>query len=102
MPSESAPSPGKVSRRSLVLAGIVASLVVVFLVLNGISSRNASEAKLKETTDALSVPTVAVVQPGLGGNKLSLDLPGRLEQIPVNCVYIRHGGSSSWRDVGRG
>jgi NAD(P)-dependent dehydrogenase (short-subunit alcohol dehydrogenase family) len=25
----------------------------------------------------------------------------RLEQIPVNYVYIRHGGSSSWRDADR-
>jgi hypothetical protein len=79
MSSESAPAPGKVSRRSLALAGIVAGLVVVFVVVNGMSSRNASEAKLKETTDAQAVPTVAVIQPGLGGNKSSLDLPGRLE-----------------------
>lgn len=92
MPSESVPAPAKASRRSLVLAGIVASLVVVFVVINGISSRNASEAKLKETTEALSVPTVAVVQPGLGGNKLSLDLPGRLEAYSRAPIYARVSG----------
>ena len=63
MSSESAPAPGKVSRRSLALAGIVAGLVVVFVVVNGVWSRNASEAKLKERTDAQSVPTVAVIEP---------------------------------------
>ena len=49
---------------------------MVFVVVNGVWSRNASEAKLKETTDAQSVPTVAVIKPDLGGNKSSLDLPG--------------------------
>lgn len=86
------PAPGKVSRRSLALAAILALLVVVFVVVNGVWSRNASEAKLKETTDALAVPTVAVIQPGLGGNKSSLDLPGRLEAYSRAPIYARVSG----------
>ncbi len=39
MPSESAPPSGKVSRRGLALTGIVAGLVVVFVVVNGVWSR---------------------------------------------------------------
>jgi RND family efflux transporter MFP subunit len=92
MSSESVPPPGKVSRRGLALAGIVVGLVLVFVVVNGVWSRNASEAKLKETTDAMSVPTVAVIQPGLGGNKSSLDLPGRLEAYSRAPIYARVSG----------
>ena len=92
MSSESAPAPGKVSRRSLALAGVVAALVVVFVVVNGVWSRNSSEAKLKETTDAMAVPTVAVIKPGVGGNKSSLDLPGRLEAYSRAPIYARVSG----------
>jgi RND family efflux transporter MFP subunit len=93
MSSESAPAfPGKVSRRSLAFAGVVAGLVVVFVVVNGVWSRNASEARLKETTDALSVPTVALIQPEVGGNKSSLDLPGRLEAYSRAPIYARVSG----------
>lgn len=93
MSPESAPSPpGKVSRRGLALAGLLAALVVIFVVVNGIWSRNASEARLKETTETLAVPTVAVIQPGLGGNKSSLDLPGRLEAYSRAPIYARVSG----------
>lgn len=92
MPSESLPRPGRVSRRGLTLAGIVVGLVLVFVVVHGVWIRNASEAKLKETTDALSVPTVAVVQPELGANKSSLDLPGRLEAYSRAPIYSRVSG----------
>jgi len=102
MSSESVPPPGKVSRRSLALAGIVAGLVVVFVVVNGVWSRNASEAKLKETTDAQSIPTVAVIKPDLGGNKSSLDLPGRLEAYSRAPIYSRVSGFlKAWHvDIG--
>jgi len=92
MPFESVPPPAGVSRRSLALAGAVVALVAVFVVVNGVWSRNASEARLKETTDALAVPTVAVIQPGIGGNKSSLDLPGRLEAYSRAPIYARVSG----------
>jgi len=103
MPSESAPPSGKVSRRGLALTGIVAGLVVVFVVVNGVWSRNASEAKLKETTDAMAVPTVALIEPGLGGNKSSLDLPGRLEAYSRAPIYARVSGflKAYYVDIGQ-
>ena len=68
------------------------ALVVVVVVANGVWSRNASEAKLKEWTDAQSVPTVAVIEPDVGGNKSSLDLPGRLEAYSRAPIYARVSG----------
>jgi RND family efflux transporter MFP subunit len=92
VPAAPPPPPGKVSGRSLALAGVVGALVVVFVVVNGVWSRNSSEAKLKETTEAQSVPTVALIKPGLGGNKSSLDLPGRLEAYSRAPIYARVSG----------
>jgi RND family efflux transporter MFP subunit len=92
MSPESVGTSGKVSVRRLVIAGLIAGLVVLFVVVNGIWSRNASEARLKQDTEAQSVPTVAVIQPGLGGNKSSLDLPGRLEAYARAPIYARVGG----------
>jgi len=43
MSSESVPPPGKVSRRSLALSGIVAGLVVVFVVVNGVWTKPPTE-----------------------------------------------------------
>jgi RND family efflux transporter MFP subunit len=92
MPFESAPPPAKVTRRGLALAGLVAGLVLAFVVVNGVWSRNASEAGLKEMTDTHSVPTVAVIEPNLGGNKSSLDLPGRLVAYSRAPIYARVSG----------
>lgn len=92
MSSEPIPPPGKVSRRGLALAGLVAGLVIVFVVVNGVWSRNASEARLKETTDAMAVPTVALIEPETGGNKSFLDLPGRLEAYSRAPIYARVSG----------
>jgi RND family efflux transporter MFP subunit len=92
MSPEPAVAPRKVSRSGLAITGIVGALVVVFVVVNGIWSRNASEARLKETTLAQSVPTVAVVRPTTGGNKSSLDLPGRLEAYARAPIYARVSG----------
>jgi RND family efflux transporter MFP subunit len=90
--SVSPPPPGKVSRRGLAIVGIIVALAVVFVVVNGIWSRNASEAKLKETTDAMAIPTVAVIAPEVGGGKTSLDLPGRLEAYSRAPIYARVSG----------
>lgn len=94
--------PGKVSGRRLMIAGLVAGLVVLLVVVNGVWSRNASEARLKQETEAQAVPTVAVIKPGTGGNKSSLDLPGRLEAYARAPIYARVGGFlKAWHvDIG--
>ncbi|MBN9087489.1 MAG: efflux RND transporter periplasmic adaptor subunit [Reyranella sp.] len=87
------PSPsGKVSRRSLMIVGLIVALAAAFVVVNGVGSRNASEARLKEMTATQSVATVAVIAPSVGGNKSSLELPGRLEAYSRAPIYARVSG----------
>jgi len=102
MSPESVPSAGKVSRRGLAVAGVAAALVVTVVVVNGVWSRNASEARLKEATNAQSIPVVAVVKPTVGGNKSTLDLPGRLEAYARAPIYARVSGFlKAWHvDIG--
>jgi RND family efflux transporter MFP subunit len=92
MSPETAPAPRRVTRRGLALAGIIGAIVVVLVVVNGIWSRNSSEARLKEVTLAQSTPTVSVVLPTRGANKSSLDLPGRLEAFARAPIYARVSG----------
>ena len=93
MSSDTPPAASKPrSRRGLALFGIAAALGLGAVVVNGIWSRQASEAKLKESTDVQAVPTVSVISPSTGANKTSLDLPGRLEAISRAPIYARVGG----------
>ncbi|TAJ89137.1 MAG: efflux RND transporter periplasmic adaptor subunit [Reyranella sp.] len=85
-------APKSRSRRGLVLFGLAAALGLAAVVVNGIWSRQASEARLKEWTDTQAVPTVSVVSPSTGANKTSLDLPGRLEAYSRAPIYARVGG----------
>ncbi len=86
------PPTGKVSRRGLALTGMIAIVLVTVVVVDGVWSRNASDARLKEVTNAQAVPTVAVIQPTVGANPSSLDLPGRLEAYSRAPIYARVGG----------
>lgn len=80
------------SRRGLALFGIAAALGLGAVVVNGIWSRQASEARLKEWTDTQATPAVSVLNPTTGANKTSLDLPGRLEAYSRAPIYARVGG----------
>ncbi len=92
MPADPALVPRQVSRRGLAIAAIVAGLVLLLVVVNGIWSRNSSEARLQQLSEAEAVPTVAVVMPELVANKTSLDLPGRLEAYTRAPIYARVSG----------
>ena len=92
MPFEAAPQTSHKSRRGLAVAGIAGVLVVVLVVGNGLWTRNASQARLKEWTDAQATPVVNVVSPATANNKPSLDLPGRLEAYSRAPIYARVGG----------
>ncbi len=92
MSPETTPAAKPKSRRGLAVAGIVGTLALVLVAANGILSRHASEAKLKEVTETLAVPTVSVISPTTGANKSSLDLPGRLEAYARAPIYARVGG----------
>ena len=91
-PEQISAPPKKVSRRGLTIAGLIAALVVIVVVVNGIWSRNSSEARLKETTDTLAIPTVSLIVPSANGNKSNLDLPGRLEAYNRAPIYARVSG----------
>jgi RND family efflux transporter MFP subunit len=93
MPPESPTgAPAKSRRRGLAIAGLAGLLVVVLVVASGLWNRNASEAKLKQWTDAQAIPVVSIVQPTNSANQSSLDLPGRLEAYIRAPIYARVGG----------
>ncbi len=102
MPPESPPGASRKPQRGLAIAGLAALLVVVLVVASGLWNRNASEAKLKQWTDAQAIPVVSVVQPANSANQSSLDLPGRLEAYTRAPIYARVGGFlKAWHvDIG--
>ena len=81
----------------LALAGGAAYVAVA-----GITSRQASFAKLRETAVARAVPTVNAAPPSTQGNIISLDLPGRLQAYARAELFARvNGYISSWKaDIG--
>ena len=87
-----APRAGGRSRRGLALAGVAGAALLAFVVASGLWNRNASQAKLKEWTDAQALPAVGVVQPTRSANKSTLDLPGRLEAFTRAPIYARVAG----------
>jgi len=89
MPRDTPPTTSRLSRRGLVIAGVAVVLGLGFVVSNGIASRSATDVHLRDWTEAQAVPTVSVVTPGGGGNKSSLDLPGRLEAYARAPIYAR-------------
>jgi len=82
----------RVPRRGLAISGLIAALVLSFVVVNGIWSRNSNSARLKELADSEAIPTVAVITPQLAANRSSLDLPGRLEAYSRAPIYARVSG----------
>ena len=96
---QSAPN---VSRRKLRVAGLIAVIVAVAIVVSGLVSRARGAAQLREWTTEQSVPTVAVVAPGTGGDASTLDLPGRLEAYSRASLFARVSGYlKSWSvDIG--
>jgi RND family efflux transporter MFP subunit len=91
-PEQGSSPPKKVSRRGLAVTGTIGAIVVALLVVNGVWTRNSSEARLKETTEKLALPTVGVIAPSHQGNKSNLDLPGRLEAYYRAPIYARVSG----------
>ena len=92
MPRDTPPTASRLSRRGLVIAGIVIVAGLGFVVSSGIASRGATDVRLREWTEAQAVPTVSVIMPNSGGNKSSLDLPGRLEAYARAPIYARVSG----------
>jgi RND family efflux transporter MFP subunit len=105
MPSENstpAASPDRVSRPALRIVGIVGVIAAIAIVVIGLVTRASGNARLKEWTEAQSVPTVAVVAPKPASDSGTLDLPGRLEAYTRAPLYARTSGYvKSWKaDIG--
>jgi RND family efflux transporter MFP subunit len=92
MPPESLSPVPKPRRRSLTIGGTVVALALVVVVVNGIVDRKSSAARLRETTEAQALPTVALVAPSSAVNTSRLDLPGRLEAYNRAPIYARVSG----------
>ena len=100
MPSD--PSTPAVSQRGLRIAGAIAVVAALAVVITGLVSRASGNARLREWTDAQAVPTVAVAAPTQSGDNGALVLPGRLEAYSRAPLYARVSGYlKSWKvDIG--
>ena len=96
------PAPRPPSRRGVRLAGVIALLVIVVVVILGLATRVFDARRLKTWTDEQNVPTVNVAMPEQKGAGASLQLPGRIEAYTQAPMYARTGGYlKSWKvDIG--
>ena len=91
-----------VSVKGLRVAGSIAVIVAIAIVVIGLVARASGNARLREWTDTQAVPTVAVAPPQSSGDSGTLDLPGRLEAYSRASLYARVPGYlKSWSvDIG--
>ncbi len=96
------PAPRPPSRRGVRLAGVIALVVIVVVVILGLATRVFDARRLKTWTDEQNVPTVNVAMPEQKGAGASLQLPGRIEAYTQAPMYARTGGYlKSWKvDIG--
>lgn len=90
------------SRHKLAFAGLVAAAVAAIIVVMGITTRRAADAKLGDWTETQAVPVVAAELPDTRGKRTTLDLPGRLEAYTQAQIYARVSGYlKDWKvDIG--
>jgi RND family efflux transporter MFP subunit len=96
------PTPKPPSRRGVRIAGVIALVVIVVVVILGLATRVFEAKHLKTWTDDQNVPTVNVATPEQKGAGASLQLPGRIEAYTQAPMYARTGGYlKSWKvDIG--
>ena len=88
--------------RQLRLAGIVAAVIVLIIVVAGLSLRASDNEQLRNWTEEQAIPSVVILKPGKQGDTPTLDLPGRLEAYSRASLYARVSGYlKSWKvDIG--
>ncbi len=88
--------------RRLRLAGIVAAVIAIIIVVAGLSLRASDNERLRNWTDEQAIPSVVILKPGKQGDTPTLDLPGRLEAYSRASLYARVSGYlKSWKaDIG--
>lgn len=84
------------------LAGIIALIVVLAIVVAGVATRANDARALRVWTDEQAVPTVQLVTPEAGQGDSELNLPGRLQAYARAPIYARTGGYLKWwkADIG--
>ena len=88
--------------RQLRLAGIVAAVIVIIIVVAGLSLRASDNEQLRNWTEEQAIPSVVIIKPAKQGDTPTLDLPGRLEAYSRASLYARVSGYlKSWKvDIG--
>ncbi|BBK31421.1 RND family efflux transporter MFP subunit [Stella humosa] len=96
------PAAAAPSGRKLGLLGILALVGVAALVTTGIMSRERSDARVRDWTDAQAVPTVAVAAPDTRMLDPTFNLPGRIEAFSRAPILARVSGYvKAWHvDIG--
>jgi RND family efflux transporter MFP subunit len=94
-------SPSRPTMRLRQVGG-AAALLAIAVVAYGLGSRAAQTSRLRELTEAQTVPTVAIVTPTSAVNSAGLELPGRLEAYISAPIYARVPGYlKTWKhDIG--
>jgi len=89
--------------RRLRLAGIIAAIVVLAIVVAGVATRANDSRKLRAWTDDQATPTVNVVSPQNGQAGGDLNLPGRLQAYARAPIFARTSGYLKyWKvDIGQ-
>jgi RND family efflux transporter, MFP subunit len=89
--------------RRLRLAGIIAAIVVLAIVVAGVATRANESRNLREWTDQQATPSVTLVTPEGGQGGGDLNLPGRLQAYARAPIYARTSGYlKSWKyDIGQ-
>jgi RND family efflux transporter MFP subunit len=89
--------------RRLRLAGIIAAIVVLAIVVAGVATRANESRNLREWTDEQATPSVTLVTPEGGQGGGDLNLPGRLQAYARAPIYARTSGYlKSWKyDIGQ-
>src|SRR5215475_5086279 len=72
-----------------IVAAVVAFGLLIFI---NIHSRSVAEARLKQTTDDIAVPTVNVVSPKEGAPTQEIVLPGTTQAFIDSPIYARTNG----------
>jgi RND family efflux transporter MFP subunit len=95
----SAPRP---SRRTLVIAAIVAGVIALFVVVTGLVSRAHQAHETKSFSRTQAIPVVSLVTPTVASGAQTLVLPGRLDAWFNAPIYARVPGylKAWYHDIG--
>lgn len=86
------PPPARPGKLRFVILLVLAVLIVAGVVFWGINARIQTAAAVKESTEELAIPDVAVIHPKPGDVKDELILPGNVQAFTDSPIYARSSG----------